>query len=53
MRLHNFAAGALLWYLAFVAVTSLSACGGQPGCADNPRNMSCFTADGLEKELAK
>ena len=32
---------------------ALATCGGPPGCADNPRNMQCFTADGLAKELSK
>lgn len=29
----------------------LAACTTAPSCRDNPRNMSCMTADQLEKEL--
>lgn len=39
--------------LLAAAIFLLAGCGGQPGCADNPRNIQCFTADELQRELNK
>lgn len=38
---------------AFIVVTlTTSGCADRrPTCADNPRNMQCFSADELQKEL--
>jgi hypothetical protein len=40
----------LIAALAFILWQVLG-CTTQPTCLDNPRNMSCMTADQLEKEL--
>lgn len=44
---------ALLTALAVTTVLFFTACADRrPTCADNPRNMQCFTADELQKELS-
>lgn len=40
--------------LAFYAILFLTGCTtAGPGCADNPRNMQCMSADQLQRELNK
>jgi hypothetical protein len=44
----NYVAAALI---AILIVGTFYGCTSQPSCYENPRNMSCMTADQLKKEL--